>query len=145
MASESSLGGFQASASVQGRQFAEQCDHLLAAHGFELVGRRRAHDIGVEIDQVAISPRGATIWFEYKGSIQGPRPGLLRTDTAKKAIANGALTRTLQFAPPFVVLTSHVPREGASKAMLDAALAAGYLDAVICVYDPSDTARLDQL
>ena len=78
---------FQASAGIQGRQFAEQCDTLLRHLGFELHGRRVLAEVGVEIDQEATSPSGTTIWFEYKGSVQGSRPGLIRTDTLKKAIA----------------------------------------------------------
>ncbi|MCB0963508.1 MAG: hypothetical protein KDA98_09445, partial [Acidimicrobiales bacterium] len=69
--------------------FAEQCDTLLTHQGFELLGRRVLADVGVEIDQEARSPRGGLVWFEYKGSVQGNRPGLRRTDTLKKAIANG--------------------------------------------------------
>ena len=41
----------------------------------------RIPDLGVEIDREAVSPKGGVIWFEYKGSLQGRRPGLLRTDT----------------------------------------------------------------
>src|SRR6476661_6165842 len=74
---------FQASAGIQGRQFAEQCDTLLTHFGFELKGRRVLTEVGVEIDQEAVSPGGTTVWFEYKGSIQGKRPGLIRTDTLK--------------------------------------------------------------
>ena len=92
-----------------------------------------------------MSARGRTIWFEYKGSVQGSRPGLMRTDTLKKAIANGALLRALEDRPPFVVLTSHLPEAGAGLAMLEQARQLGYLDDVICVYRPSDTGRLRML
>jgi len=85
------MSDFQASAGIQGRQFAEQCDQLLTHDGFELRGHELLRDVGVEIDRVALSPRGNLVWFEYKGSVQGSRPGLMRTDTLKKAIANGAL------------------------------------------------------
>jgi hypothetical protein len=133
---------FQSSSSLQGRQFADQCDLLLGACGFRLGGRVLLPEIGIEIDQEAVAPTGRTIWFEYKGSLQGPRPGLLRTDTLKKAIANGALLRSLPDRPPFVVLTSHVPTMGSGRAMLETAKRLGYLDDVICVYDPADAVRL---
>jgi len=93
-------------------------------------------EIGVEVDQSAVAPSGKVIWFEYKGSIRGAIPGLRRTDTAKKAIANGALIRALPHAPPFVVLTSHLPEGGAALAMLRSALAANYISAAICIYNP---------
>ena len=133
---------FQASAGIQGRQFAEQCDTLLTHQGFELLGRRVLSDIGVEIDQEARSPRGELVWFEYKGSVQGNRPGLRRTDTLKKAIANGALLGHLDHPAPYVVLTSHLPEAGSGAAMLAAALDLGYLSDVVCLYDPKATARL---
>ncbi len=133
---------FQASAGIQGRQFAEQCDTLLAHFGFELKGRRVLTEVGVEIDQEAVSPGGTTVWFEYKGSIQGKRPGLIRTDTLKKAIANGALLRSLADPAPYVVVTSHLPEAGSGAAMLDAALRLRYFADVVCLYDPKATARL---
>jgi hypothetical protein len=133
---------FQAAAGIQGRQFAEQCDTLLVHQGFELRGRRVLGEIGVEIDQEVLSPTGRLVWFEYKGSVQGDRPGLRRTDTLKKAIANGALLRSLADPAPYVVITSHLPESGAGAAMLAAALRLGYLTDVVCLYDPKAVARL---
>lgn len=133
---------FQASAGEQGRQFSAQCDLLLKTMGFELQGRLLIPEVGVEIDCVATSPNGQVVWFEYKGSIQGVRPGLLRTDTLKKAVANGALLRALPAHPPYIVLTSHAPITGSGAAMLRAALELAYFDDVICVYRPDEVARL---
>jgi hypothetical protein len=137
---------FQGYGVAQGRQFAEQCDLLLEQSGFEL--RRRGFvvtEVGVEIDRVATGPSARDIWFEYKGSVQGTRPGLIRTDTLKKAVANGALLTTVADAPPYVVLTSHVPNGGSGLAMLEAATRAGYFADVICIYNPDDVARLRRL
>lgn len=133
---------FQASAGIQGRQFAEQCDTLLGHLGFELRGRRVFAEVGVEIDQVAVSPGGRTVWFEYKGSVQGSRPGLRRTDTVKKAVANGALLHGLDERSPYVVITSHLPEAGAGAAMLETAVRLGFLSDVVCLYDPEATSRL---
>lgn len=133
---------FQSAASLQGRQFADQCDVLLRMSGFELGGQVNLTHIGIEIDREAVSASGRPIWFEYKGSVQGSRPGLMRTDTLKKAIANGALLRALEDRPPFIVLTSHLPEAGAGLAMMERALELGYLDDVICIYRPADTGRL---
>lgn len=136
---------FQGSSSRQGRQFAEQCDELLRNYGFELHGPLVVREVGVEIDRVATSPKGLRVWLEYKGSVQGSRPGLLRTDTLKKAIANGALLQAVDPRHPYVVLTSHVPTTGSGASMLRTALAAGYLDDVVCLYSPDDTMRLRKL
>jgi hypothetical protein len=134
--------GFQSASGIQGRQFAEQCAVLLQSLGFEVGPRAVLGDIGVEIDCVAKSPRGAEVWFEYKGSVQGRRPGLMRTDTLKKAIANGALLAAQGDHPPYVVLTSHLPEAGAGLAMLRSALELGYFADVVCIYDPRQTGRL---
>lgn len=133
---------FQASSGIQGRQFAEQCDTLLAHLGYHLRGRRILPEVGVEIDQEAMAPGGTLVWFEYKGSIQGHRPGLRRTDTMKKAIANGALLRALADPAPYVVITSHLPEAGSGAAMLTAAKELRYLADVVCLYDPTSTTRL---
>ncbi len=139
------MSDFQASSGIQGRQFAEQCDQLLGHYGFTLQGKVVLPTVGVEIDRVASSPTGRTIWFEYKGSVQGSRPGLMRTDTLKKAIANGALLAALPDRHPYVVLTSHLPEVLSGAAMLSAARDLGYFDDVICIYKPADAARLRDL
>ncbi|MGQ0825674.1 MAG: hypothetical protein ACT4OX_11740 [Actinomycetota bacterium] len=136
------MTSFQAYGLQQGRQFAEQCDALLVNRGFVLDGRLVLADVGVEIDRVATAPSGRTVWFEYKGSVQGHRPGLMRTDTLKKAVANGALLAELGEHPPYVVLTSHVPQAGAGLSMLRAALGLGYFADVICLYEPAAADRL---
>jgi hypothetical protein len=139
------LTDFQASSGIQGRQFAEQCDQLLTHYGFALNGKLLLPTVGVEIDRVATSPSGQTIWFEYKGSVQGSRPGLLRTDTLKKAVANGALLKAVPDRHPYVVLTSHLPQVLSGAAMLKAARELDYFHDVICIYTPTDTQRLREL
>lgn len=139
------MADFQASSGIQGRQFAEQCDQLLVHYGFTLEGRVLLSDVGVEIDRMAIAPSGQRVWFEYKGSVQGTRPGLMRTDTLKKAVANGALLAGLADRHPYVVLTSHLPEVRSGAAMLRTALELGYLQDAICIYRPGDTQRLRDL
>lgn len=139
------MTSFQSTSSAQGRQFAEQCDALLATYGFHLDGPAKVPGIGVEVDQVATSPGGRRVWFEYKGSIQGSRPGLRRTDTLKKAVANGALILSIPDHPPYIVLTSHLPTAGAGLEMLETAMAMHYFADVVCIYDPGAHAGLKHL
>jgi hypothetical protein len=139
------ISSFQSAASAQGRRFALQCDGLLTGYGYALNGCVKVPRIGVEVDQAATSPNGRPVWFEYKGSVQGARPGLLRTDTLKKAIANGALIASLAEHPPYIVLTSHLPAGGAGREMLEASIRMRYLADVICIYDPQDQLRLKAL
>ena len=136
------MSDFQSAAGWQGRQFAQQCDFLLSANGYDLRGRFVHAGLGIEIDQIAVSSRGTEVWFEYKGSFQGQRPGLVRTDTLKKAIANGALLMAVDGHPPYVVLTSHLPTRGSGATMLAVAKELEYFADVICVNDPNDVRRL---
>lgn len=69
----------------------------------------------------------------------------MRTDTLKKAIANGALLTAIPDHPSYVVLTSHLPAAGAGLAMLGTALELGYFTDVVCIYDPAQTGRLSAL
>jgi hypothetical protein len=136
---------FQSLAGRQGRQFSEQCDLVLESEGFTREGRLLLPDLGIEIDCVARTRGDRLVWFEFKGSFRGSTPGMRRTDTVKKAIANGALLAALPEHPPYVVLTSHLPERGAARAMLDAALELRYVADVICVNDPAAVRRLRAL
>jgi hypothetical protein len=118
---------------------------VLESEGFTLEGSLRLPDLGIEIDRVARTRVRAIVWFEYKGSFRGRTPGMRRTDTVKKAIANGALLAGLGDHPPFVVLTSDLPERGSARSMIDVALELGYLADVICVNDPRDVRRLQAL
>lgn len=136
------MAEFQSLAGQQGRQFSDQCDIVLESEGFILERRLLLAEIGVEIDRVARTRAGRTVWFEYKGSFRGSTPGMRRTDTVKKAIANGALLAEVPDHPPYVVLTSHMPEQGSARAMLESALRLGYFADVVCVNDPTAVRRL---
>lgn len=138
------MADFQSLAGRQGRQFSDQCDLVLESEGFALGGSLRLADLGVEIDRVA-TRGGRDVWFEYKGSFRGQTPGMRRTDTVKKAIANGALIAAIPDHPPYVVLTSHAPERGSALAMVQAATQLGYLGDVICINDPAAVQRLRHL
>ena len=87
---------------------------------------------------------GVIYWAEFKGSWQGKIPGLRRTDTVKKALANAFLVATAPDEyPPVIILTSHLPVAGSSgDRMLEAAAAAGAVAGVFNINDPDDVARL---
>ena len=107
---------FQASASEQGAAFASAVAVMLRTrHSCRIL---RSHWIEpttlVEIDHVADHPIYGEIWVECKGSWEGDRPGLIRTDTTKKAIANAVLLSTLPGARPYWLVASHLPRVGSA-------------------------------
>lgn len=115
---------FQAAAGKQGKQFAGECLSALEYAGFEIV--KVGYDIpevGIEIDAQATNRQGVSFFFEFKGSLQGDRPGSKRTDTLKKAICNGYLfSRSAEYecCTPMILMTSHVPIKGAGLGMLRA-------------------------
>ncbi|MXV88611.1 MAG: hypothetical protein F4117_14505 [Acidimicrobiales bacterium] len=76
------------------------------------------------------------MYFEYKGSFKGARPGMRRTDTAKKALLTGFLLRAIGDDTPYYVLTSHLPERGAAQRMIDAAVGAKAVSGVLQMNDP---------
>lgn len=126
---------FQASAVAQGKRFDEQCRWLLADAGWTVSDRPMAvPDCGVEIDCVIEASDTGCAWVEFKGSWRGNRPGLVRTDTVKKAIVTGYLLRSAGYSVPYVVMTSHLPTaNSAGETMMRLALKDGVIAAVVCV------------
>jgi hypothetical protein len=131
---------FQGSATEIGHLFERTCNNTLKALGFKLLGQRSIREAGIIVDQVAVNHRHKEIFFEYKGSYKPPRPGLIRTDTAKKALCNAFLMERCGLAP-FVILTSHKPKpNSSSQRMIDKAGSAVF--DVIVLGDADDMARL---
>jgi len=56
-------------------------------------------------------------YISCKGSMRGERPGLMRTDTLKKALGEATIL-DLSMNNPLIVMTSHTPVDGAGKDML---------------------------
>ena len=87
---------------------------------------------GCEIDFLAKSWQ-STEYVEAKGGNPGTnkRPGAKRTDSVKKAIANGALIKSIYPDAYYVVYFSSEPEAGSySDKMIIAAKRAGFLDEV---------------
>lgn len=123
MAKDALLHDRQAASSRQGSAFEETVYNLLLIEGWTVDERNwREPNVDIEIDIVATNPLGVRWWIECKGSWESTRNGLQRTDTLKKAIANGALLRVLPERCPYMVITSHLPTTGAGKTWLDAAI-----------------------
>lgn len=108
---------FQGLAVKQGREFADECIKLATRVGFVLRDQRVVFpECGVEVDLVIENTQGVAFFAECKGSFRD-RPGLQRTDTLKKAIANMLLLDAVGVGP-LLVLTSHRPTDGVGVAML---------------------------
>ena len=117
---------FQKLATEQGRAFERECVEALERAKFTVTDRGRKLP-SVEIDIVAVGINGLTFYFTCKGSDNGKRPGCLRTDTLRKAVAEGYLVyreqtgRPMLFTMPFipmVLLTSHIPIKHTGAAIL---------------------------
>ena len=127
---------FQAESSKSGNEFeqavvSELCD-IYNVSSDEIMEKVVLPQIGIELDYLVLTDDGLEAG-EAKGGRPGPgkRPGAMRTDNVKKAIANGALLQ--QFLPglKYVVYFSSPPKENsASDMMLRTALEAGFISEV---------------
>ena len=119
-----SKNGHQKIAKMQGDLFHRECVNALTMAGFEIADQHFVvKDIGVELDCITNNRAGLAMPWEFKGSWQGERPGLKRTDTLKKAIGNGYLftqSELYQMMTPLFVMTSHFPEDGNGLKMLRA-------------------------
>ena len=119
--------GFQSSARRQGAQFERTVETLLLCNGWRITGPPHwvQPEVNIEIDITATDPAGIEWWVECKGSWESEsgRNGLKRTDTAKKALGSAAILRLLPEAErrPYMVVTSHLPRDGAAACWLEKA------------------------
>lgn len=108
-------GDFQRLAVEQGQQFEATVETVFQIAECEIVERKRRDMVsGEEIDHVIRTPGGNEVWVESKGSWRGNRPGLRRSDTAKKAVATAWNLRTAHYndTPPYLLATSHLPNPG---------------------------------
>lgn len=117
------MDNFQSLSTKQGKMAEDIAEITLASCGFTDFRRKEKLDCGVEVDLIASNQEGNDFYFEVKGSWNGSRPGLLRTDTLKKAIANGYLISLLT-GRCLTILTTNAPtltktgREPATVQML---------------------------
>lgn len=105
---------FQRLAVEQGQQFEDAVETVFQIANCRIIERKFRDSIsGEEIDHIIRTPAGHEVWVESKGSWRGDRPGLRRSDTAKKAVATAWNLRTSHNfeTPPYLLVTSHLPRD----------------------------------
>lgn len=98
---------------------------------------------GIEIDFYANEQ-----YVEAKGGYEGDkkRPGAKRTDSVKKAIANGALLKAVNPEAYYIVYFSSKPRPGGSSdQMISTALSSKIIDEVRYIEVESEPNYDDQL
>ncbi|MCI0635550.1 MAG: hypothetical protein L0206_16795 [Actinobacteria bacterium] len=108
------LADRQAASGRQGAAFEVTVATLLQIEGWQITATKWRHpEFDVEVDIVACHPAtGAEWWIECKGSWEGTRPGLKRTDTLKKALFNGAMLALDPDRRPYMIVASHPPAGG---------------------------------
>lgn len=141
------MSNFQGDGHEQGEAFHQECLRALRLAGFEIAQAKIVlEDVGMELDAITNNLHGLAFAWEFKGSLQGKRPGLMRTDTLKKAICNGwLLSVSPDYShrfPPLFVMTSHKPQRGDGCKMLNIALREGIFAQVL---DSRDGERLSWL
>jgi hypothetical protein len=128
---------FQASSSAQGRAFEEAVETIIRTGGHEIVSVGFTDEAsGEQVDLLVRTSSGVTVWIECKGSwnINSKVPGLRRSDTAKKAVANAWHLRNAlgENRPPYLLVTSHLPKDGTySQHLLDDAKGADLFTDVV--------------
>jgi hypothetical protein len=125
---------FQSDARKTGNEFEDLVMEDLYKYGATHVEKNVfLEDVGVETDFSYQDSVGRKFYIEAKGGNAGEKkkPGAQRTDNVKKAIANGALIKSVYPNIQFLVYFSGLPKYGSSShKMIKNAIRAGYIDAV---------------
>jgi Holliday junction resolvase-like predicted endonuclease len=107
------LADRQAAGVRQGIAFETTAATVLQIEGWSITATKWRHpEFDVEVDICATDPHGVEWWIECKGSWEGTRQGLKRTDTLKKALFNGAMLALAEDRKPYMIVCSHVPNAG---------------------------------
>ena len=136
------MNNFQARGARIGRSFQEICQLSLDGIGFDLRNSVDLSDIGIEVDMIADNAQCISLFVECKGSIHGERPGLIRTDTMKKALCNGFLLRELGIGP-YILMTSHLPTRCSAAGRMLLAAGRNVVFDIIRPFSSTDMKRLE--
>lgn len=135
---------FQSESKKSGGDFEDKVFEELTNLGFiDIQKNVFVPGAGVEIDFLADGK-----YVEAKGGYSGDkkRPGAKRTDSVKKAIANGALLKAVKPEAHYTVYFSSKPKEGGSSdQMINTALQAKFIDEVIYLLESEPQYEEDQL
>jgi Holliday junction resolvase-like predicted endonuclease len=142
---------FQALASQQGKAFEEAVETILLTNGCTVVARKYKDPVSrEEVDLVVDTPGGQRVWIECKGS-WNPRKnqeGMRRSDTAKKAVATAWHLRYAHGSdmPPYLLVTSHLPKPGNySESLVSAAVEDGLFCGLVTYTDlPAWLSEIDR-
>ena len=127
------MKNFQSESTASGDEFERIVNEDLVSKGYNILETNvKIPGIGINVDYIA-EKDGVMEYGEDKGGKSGgkKRPGAQRTDNVKKAIANGALLKSVYPDRKYVIYFSAKPKEGnSSDEMIKTAIQAGYVDEV---------------
>lgn len=128
------MNDFQSDSTKYGNKFEDLVLTDLNRLGAKDIAKNLVLDeVGVEVDFSFLDTVGRQFYIEAKGGESGPkkRPGAQRTDNVKKAVANGALIKSMYPDVQFLIYFSELPKFGSSShKMIKNAVMAGYVDGV---------------
>lgn len=109
---------FQGRGRREGSEFDQVAlDYLESAGG--VITDRGGKIAGIPIDGLVRGTNSKVFCILAHGNIDdGPRPGLRRTDTVRKAGDTAFLLADVPHTPPLLVVTSHLPTQGRQAALL---------------------------
>jgi len=123
---------FQGTSVPLGKRFELSVEQELQKTGEILARNYIVPETGCEADFV-VKVKGKTVYVECKGGnpLTKRRPGAERTDSVKKAIANGALIKAVNPKSKYIVYFSAPPKKhSASDIMINVALKNKIIDEV---------------
>jgi len=101
--------GFQGRGAREGAEFDELALAYVESAG-ATIAQRGGKLAGISIDALVRGANGKVFCVLAHGNIDdGPRPGLRRTDTVRKAGDTAFLLAEDPYTPPLLVVTSHLP------------------------------------
>jgi hypothetical protein len=128
---------FQSESKLSGDKFENNVYNYLIINGFQNIKKNvYVADAGIEVDFVS-----GNDYIEAKGGLEGygKRPGARRTDNVKKAIANGALLKSVMPNAIYTVYFSSKPiPQTSSDIMIKTALSKNFIDNVVYLEDNID-------
>lgn len=139
-------GDFQRRAVEHGYLFEDIGRNALRKLNFNLHGPVVIDELGIEIDEHISNQNGISFFCEFKGSWEGKRPGMKRTDTAKKGLLSGYMLIHEGGYPPFIIITNNLPEAGsASDKMVRAATRHKALFGIFSIEKEDDLRHLSWL
>lgn len=141
-----STNSFQGRAAKVGNAFKKECMALLEDMGFVFRNEQEMLDeYGVQVGFIYDNKSDISFFFLVAGTIEdepeSDRPGLIRTDTTKKRIAD-ALLISKATGNPVIILTSHIPSANLSSTKMLNKTGRNIILDVICVNEQKDIERL---